>query len=173
MTYGFYIFISLFLVIIRTTVFPLFSSLSNCFDFLLPIVVYLGFFRSLREGIFGIVVFGLLMDGMSGVSFGFHLSTYVWLYVIVHTLKQFLQVKNIFMLSFMTAVGVVIENGILIIAENLFNPKLNVLKAVVKLSMVQIVLAVIIGPVFIVLIKQLHEAWVLNFQKIFSRSKEE
>ena len=113
------------------------------------------------------------MDGLSGVPIGFYTSAYVWLYVIVYALKQFLQVKNVFMLSFMTALGVVIENGILIIAENLFNPKLDVLKALVKSGVIQVITACVLGPILILVIKQVQEAWERKFQNIFSRSNEE
>lgn len=168
MTYGFYIFICLVFIIFQTTILSLFPIFQNCPDFLLPVIVYLGFFRSRRESIPVIILFGLLMDGLSGVPFGLYVSAYFWLYVVVYALKQFLQVRNVLMLSLMTASGVLIENGMLAIAENLFNPKLNVLSIVFQVSMIQVVLAIIGGPVIIIFIKQFHEVWEIRFQNVFS-----
>ena len=159
MTYGFFSIIFILFVILRTVILPFVSFFNNCFDFFLPVIVYLGFFRSFREGGPVVLLLGLLMDGLSGVNLGLHLSTYIWLYMMVCALRQLLQVKNVLMLSLIMAAGVMMENGILIIAENLLNPRLNVLKNVLAYSVVQVVWAVFLGPVIIICLKRFHDAW--------------
>ena len=81
MTYVFYIFISLVFIVAQTIIFPLFPGLNNFFDLLLTIIVYAGFFLSVREGIFIVVFIGITLDGISGVSFGRFLSAYLWLFI--------------------------------------------------------------------------------------------
>jgi cell shape-determining protein MreD len=173
MIHGFYFLICLVFVIIRTTILPL--SLLKGFDILLPVVIFLGFFRPVKEGIPVILIFGLVMDGISGPAFGFYLSAYGWLYVILQGTKQFLQVKNVLMLSLMTVAGVLLENFILnlMIVENLFHPYLSVLTGVLKIGESQAAVGMILGPVLILSMQKLHGAWHSRIFRIFAGRNEE
>lgn len=168
MAYVFYLCICLFLVIVQTTVFPLFPVLINFFDLMLPVIIYIGFFRSIRESIPVLFFFGLVMDGLSGAPFGLFFSSYIWLYVIVLLLKQVFLVKKMLLLSFVAALGVLIQNGILIVVENLFFPKLNFLVSIVSILWIELLYAIIVGPVMIIALLTFHQKWNLRLGKAFS-----
>ena len=61
MTILFYILVSLCLVLIKTTLIPALPLLNKFYDLLIPIIIYLSLFRSLREGI-PIILFKPLMQ---------------------------------------------------------------------------------------------------------------
>ncbi len=159
MTYVFYICICIFLVIVRTTVFPMFPALVGCYDLLIPVVIYMGFFRTNRESIPVLLFIGLVMDGLSGVTFGFYLSTYIWLYLIVVWLKQLFLVKNILLLSFATVLGVLMENSMLILMENLFDFRLSDISNIFKTFPKQVILGALTGPFMILFIAYLLKTW--------------
>jgi hypothetical protein len=173
MAYVFYLGICLFLVIIQTTVFPLFPVLSNFFDLMLPVIIYIGFFRSTRESIPVLILFGLVMDGLSGAPFGLFFSSYIWLYAVVLLLKQIFLVKKMLLLSFVAALGVLIQNGILIVVENLFFPKLNFLVNIVSILWIELLFAIIAGPVMIIAMLTFHQKWNLRLRRTFSRADED
>ena len=54
------------------------------------------------------------MDSVSGGPFGLYLSAYVWIYIIVRSLKSLIHLENIVFLICMGAVAVVVENAFLI-----------------------------------------------------------
>lgn len=173
MTFAFYFIVCLLLVIIRTTIFPIFASFDNFFDLYLPVIVYFGLFRSAYETIPMVVILGIVMDSLSGVPFGLHLTSYVWLFLGVFWLKQFLHVFNYFLLSLIMMLGVVIENVTLAIVVNLFNTKWHFLPAAGKVILFQILFAVILGPPAIIFIRYLHEKWNKRINIIFSRDGDE
>ncbi len=173
MTYAFYSCICLGLVVIRTTIFPIFPILDNFFDLLLPVIVYLGFFRSVRESILMLIILGIVMDSLSGVPFGLHLASYAWLFVLVKWLKQFLHISNYFLWSFVLTLGVLIENIMLTIVENLLNPGWGFLANAVEAVLIQLVLAALTGPLMILLIRSLHEIWNQRLYRIISKGSDE
>jgi hypothetical protein len=173
MAYAFYLFICLFLVIVQTIIFPLCPIFFNFFDLMLPVVIYIGFFRSIGESIPVLVFLGLVMDGLSGGPFGLFFTSYLWLYGVVLLLKQIFLVKKILLLSFVAALGVLMQNGILMAVENLFSPKLDFIVNAVNILWIELIFAIIAGPMMIIAISILHQKWNLRLWKIFSREDED
>ena len=163
MTYVFYIFISLVFIVAQTIIFPLFPVLNNFFDLLLTIIVYAGFFLSVREGIFIVVFIGITLDGISGVSFGRFLSAYLWLFIASQWLKQFLQVNNYFFLSCVMVLGVLIEAAVLIMG-GFISACWNTLKII----MFQLIFAAAVGPLTIRLIGFFNKKWEKIWRGIIS-----
>lgn len=164
MTYAFYICVSLGLIVLQTTIFPLFPILNDFFDLLLPLIVYVGFFRSVREGIIIVVIMGTSMDSISGIFFGRFLTSYLWLFIASQWLKQFLQINNYFLLSLVMILGILIETAAIIIMGGPFATDWDALKIV----MVQLFFAATAGPLIIKLIKYFHEKWNKTLHGIIS-----
>jgi len=70
MTILFYILVSMCLVLIKTTLIPELPLFDKFYDLLIPIIIYLGFFRNKREGIPICLFFGFIMDSLSGGPMG-------------------------------------------------------------------------------------------------------
>lgn len=172
MTVAFYFCICIFFVTVRTAVFSLFPALSCCYDLLIPVVIHMGFFRTNRESIPILVFIGLLMDGVSGGAFGFYLSCYFWLYLTVVLLKQLFLLKNLLLLSFVTILGVLMENGMLILMENLFEFKLSVASTVLRTVPLQVILGALIGPFMILFLEYLLKTWNSKLGKLIFRGSE-
>ena len=111
MSYGFNIGICLFLVILQTTIMPHLSVPGRFYDLLVPFIVYLGLFRSVRESLLIVVFVGFIMDNLSGAPFGLYLTTYFWLLIGVKGITLILQVGNrLFIVTLIVAAGVLMEN---------------------------------------------------------------
>jgi hypothetical protein len=66
MTILFHILASLCLVLMKTTLIPGVPMFDKFYDLLIPIIIYLGLFRSLSEGVPIIFFFGIIMDSLCG-----------------------------------------------------------------------------------------------------------
>ena len=157
---------------VRTTVFSMVPALAGCYDLLIPMVIYLGFFRKLQESIPVILFMGLVMDSLSGVTFGFYLSTYIWLYLAVLLLKQLFLVKNVLLLSFVTVLAVLMENGMLLLVENLFELSLPEISNVISRVPRQVILGALTGPFMVLSIAYLLKAWNLILGGMVFRGSE-
>ena len=115
MKYGIFIGSCLFLIILQTTICPYFNVFSGIYDLLIPFVIFICIYLPLRESLPFVLSLGLIMDNLSGSPFGLYLTFYFWLLVGVRWIITFLRVGNIFFLSLVAVVAVLIEN-ILIIA---------------------------------------------------------
>lgn len=109
MIYGYHLMICLLVIIIQTTLVAGFGP-TNMYDLLGPLVVYLGVYHRPREAIFVLVLGGLAMDGISGGVFGVHLSAYLWMYVCVRWVIQFLHVGNVILMPLLVTAGVAFES---------------------------------------------------------------
>jgi cell shape-determining protein MreD len=109
MIYGYHLLICLFLIILQTTLLAI-GSMVHLYDLLAPFVVYLGVFHLPRVAIPVIAFSGLAMDGISGGVFGVHLTAYLWMYVGVRWVIQFLQAGNVILLPLLVTAGVFFES---------------------------------------------------------------
>ena len=114
MNYCFYIAVSLFLILLQTSLLPLIPLLENVYDLLIAFVIYLGLYRPIREGLILVFLLGFLMDNLSGSPFGLYLTIYCWLFIGVKWITTLFQVGNRVLLAVVVAVGVLIANGIII-----------------------------------------------------------
>jgi hypothetical protein len=109
MIHGYHLIVCLFLIIFQTTLLQG-GGPTYLYDLLAPFVVYLGVYRLPREALPILLLGGLAMDGISGGSFGIHLTTYVWMYVGVRWAIQFLHVGNVILLPLLVSVAVAFES---------------------------------------------------------------
>jgi cell shape-determining protein MreD len=114
MTYCFHIFICLCLIVVQTTVMSYIPLFERFYDLLSPFVIYLSIFRSNRESLVIIFIFGFFMDIISGGPFGLYITAYVWLFIVVRWAITFLHIGDSLILPFVVALGVLMENLIFI-----------------------------------------------------------
>ena len=114
MNFLFYAFLSLFLVILKTTLMTYFSMFDQFYDLLIPFVFFLGLYRPAREGIPFILLLGFVLDSLSGGPFGIFMTTYFWIFVLTRWLVTFMHAGNKGLWLIAVAVGVLIENIIII-----------------------------------------------------------
>ncbi len=167
MTYLLYIIVGLFIVVSQTTLPMHFSIFESLYDLFLLSVVYLGFYRPIREGFPFVILFGFVMDGMSGGPFGLYISCYFWLYVGMLLLTRFMRVSNILILPLVVVGCVLIQNIILLGTMAIFIPEVSVPSLSYQRVIVQLIWAVVTGPIIILIFKGWHktmEKWLKTFE---------
>jgi cell shape-determining protein MreD len=161
--------IGLFLIVVQTTVMPHIPVFERFYDLLTPLVVYLSIFRPVREGTVMVLIFGFLMDNISGGPFGLYLTAYFWLFLGVRWAITFLHVGDSFLLPFVVAVGVLMENMIFLGANVMLEQNLQIAQTMVNTVVVQVLWAVFTGPFFLMLFNYSHRRWDRWTQKIFAQ----
>lgn len=169
MTYCLQIFIGLCLIVIQTTVMPHIPFLERFYDLLTPFVIYLSIFRSVRESMVIIFVFGFFMDIISGGPFGLYLTAYVWLFIGVRWAITFLHVGDSLILPFVVAAGVLIENLIFIGTSAMFSQCSQISEAIVSTIIVQVLWAIFTGPLFLMFFNYSHRRWDRWFNEILAK----
>jgi len=103
-------FVCLFLITVQTVVLTSYPVFYGFYDLLLIFVVFSSFSESLGAGLFFVIFSGLVMDSLSGGSFGVFFTTYIWLFCSIRWLVQYLHAQNILLISLLLFAGIVFEN---------------------------------------------------------------
>jgi rod shape-determining protein MreD len=159
MIYFIYIAICLGMIILQTSIMPNFPLFYHFYDLIALLVVYLGLYRPLREGIPLVVFAGLVMDSMSGGPFGLYLTTYGWIYIGVVWMGRFMRMGNRILLPAIMAVAILVENIISIGTVALLMPEARTPATVAWTVAVQILWGVCTGPILLVLFDYAHRQW--------------
>lgn len=167
MTYCLHIIICLCLVVFQTTVMPYIPLFDRFYDLLTPFIIYLSIFRPVRESIVIVLIFGFLMDNISGGPFGLYLTAYIWLFVGVRWAITFLHVGDSLLLPFVVAGGVLIENFIFVGTSAMFEAGSRLSEAVVSTIIVQVLWAIFTGPFFLMFFNYSHRRWDRWYKEIF------
>ena len=124
-----------------------------------PLIIYLGLFRTLREGIIVLVFIGVVIDILSGGPFGFFLTIYFWLFILVRWMKTFLHVGSTIILPFVVALSVLVENVAFLAISALLYPDSQVPAYAPGIISVQILWAICTGPFVIMFFNYTHKRW--------------
>lgn len=157
MTYCFYMCIFVLFVILQTVIMPCFSLFDSFYDLLVPFVIYLGLFRSVRESVPVIIAIGFVMDNISGAPLGLYLTAYLWLFAGVRWIVYVLHVGDKVLLPFVVAAGVLLENAIFMGVVGMLEPGARFSSSAFTTVMVQVLWAAGTGPIFLILINGLHQ----------------
>jgi cell shape-determining protein MreD len=168
MTILFYIMVSLCLVLVKTTLIPGMPLFEKFYDLLIPILIYLSFFRSKPEGIPIVIFFGLIMDSLCGGPMGLYLVIYIWLYIGMRWAAQYLYTGSVFLLSLAVAIGVMFEIAILLGYMAFLAPSASIPVDAFKTVVLQILWALITGPAILVIIGWAQKQLDLWRAKIFA-----
>ncbi len=167
MTVLFYILVSLCLVLVKTTLIPGMPLFEKFYDLLIPIIIYLSFFRSKLEGVPIVIFFGLIMDSLCGGPMGLYLATYIWLYIGMRWAAQFLYTGSVFLLSLAVAIGVMFEILVLLSYMAFLAPSASIPVDTLGTVILQILWALITGPMILVIIGWAQKKLDLWRAKIF------
>jgi hypothetical protein len=159
MTILFHMTLSIAIVILQTALFPSLFNFSVSFDLLLPMVIYMGLFCSVRESAIPLLFQGIVMDSLSGASLGVYTSCYIWLFAAVYWFKGFLHIRNHFLLAMIVCISVVIQHAVLVVVNDLSASGWELFFGTMRLLLVQTVLALVFGPLMILLFQELHDRW--------------
>ena len=159
MIYVFYTLIALGMMVFATTIAPHSALLANFYDPLALLVVYLGFFRPVREGLPFVLALGVVMDTLTGGIIGLYLTTYIWLYIGVAWLRTFMRVGNHLLLPIVVVAGVLIQNGVFLGYVTLLAPNTQVPRAAGSTVIAQLIWVFITGPFALAFFNFAHQRW--------------
>ncbi|RLB95699.1 MAG: hypothetical protein DRH90_25275 [Deltaproteobacteria bacterium] len=167
MTYFLYTVVCLLGVVFQTTLPMHFAMFGGMYDLFLLFVIYLGFYRTIREGFPFVIFFGLAMDALSGGPFGLYLTSYFWLYVSILGMIGFMRVGNNMILPLVVVGSILFQNIIFLGTMTLFVPEAKIPVFLYRNVLTQVLFSVITGPILILLFHRAHvvlEKWLKTFQ---------
>jgi len=167
MTYLLYTVVCLLLVVFQTTLSMHFAIFAGMYDLFLLFVVYLGFYRTIREGFPFVILFGLVMDALSGGPFGLYLTSYFWLYVCTLAMTGFMRVGNNMILPLVVVGSILFQNIIFLGTMTLFMPEAKIPAFLYRNVLTQLLWSIVTGPVLILLFHRSHvalEKWLKTFE---------
>jgi len=164
MIYFFYLTIGLCLIIIETTIIPLFPIFNRFYDLLIPLIIFLAAHKPINNGLFIIIGLGIIMDILSGGAFGIFSITYLWLFIFVRWITVFLHAHSTILLILIVAAGTIIENLFflitIVINNNILIP-IDILKTFIG----NILWAIITGPFILVTLEIINRNFNSQFIK--------
>jgi len=167
MTYFLYTVVCLLVVVFQTTLPMHFAMFGGMYDLFLLFVIYLGFYRTIREGFPFVIFFGLAMDALSGGPFGLYLTSYFWLYLSILGMIGFMRVGNNMILPLVVVGSILFQNIIFLGTMTLFVPEAKIPVFLYRNVLTQVLWSVITGPILILLFHRAHvvlEKWLKTFQ---------
>lgn len=151
--------IGFMLVIFQTAIVPRLPIIENCFDLLLPFIIYQGIFKPFRESVFLVVGVGLLMDQLSGASLGLFVVIYLWVLVSVRWGLRFLHMGNYYLVPLIVAFAVILENAFFLVARIMGAGMQGYPVTAGATVLSQVGWAIISAPLFMILLNALHHGW--------------
>ena len=109
--------IGMLLILIQSTIIPLFPILKGFYDINLPLVVFIASQLNAKVAIIIILILGYAMDILSGSAFGLYCITYIWLMIGISLITIYFHAKSTLILVFIIAMGTFIENSLFIISS--------------------------------------------------------
>ena len=169
MTYGFYIFTCLILIVLQTVIMPGLPVISSFSDLTTIFIIYLGVLRSTRESLPVVILLGVVMDNLSGTPLMVYTMAYFWLYVCVRWLSRILQVGLRFRLAFIVVLGVALETVISVVSFGGFEALSEMPSADITKITIRLLWALFLGPIMILVLQRLHRLWDHSIGKILVR----
>jgi len=167
MTYLLYIAVGLLVVVFQTTLSMHFAMFGGMYDLFLLFVIYLGFYRTIKEGFPFILLFGLFMDALTGGPFGLYLTSYFWLYMVILGMTLFMRVANNMILPLIVIGSILFQNIVFLGTMTIFTPEAELPVSSYRNVLTQILWSAFTGPVLILLFRRVHmamEKWLKTFE---------
>ncbi len=150
MTFFYHIFVGSCLFIFQSVILPYFTFSDSFYDLLVPFIIYLGSYHSVREGIPVAIFLGFIVDSFSGSYFGVYITTYTWLAISMRWISALIDMQNFGFLTLIVVIGVVIENILLFLAIMIANPEFQFSVFILGVIASQIFWAICTGPFFLI-----------------------
>ena len=155
----FFIFLTLFLVIVQTIILPGFSFFAHCFDLMIINILFLCLVSTRYTTVIAIAVIGIMMDSLSGVPFFYHLFSYLWIYILVYLVRQVLFQHSMVFILVISIVSVAVQQGLLLFSIFVRTSGQQVLEFDFGLLILQLILGFIFIPPGIWLTGVLYRIW--------------
>lgn len=159
MTYLLHALMGLALIVFQTAVRPQIGFLAGIYDVLITYVLFLGLFRPLKEALAVVLVFGFVMDSLSGGPFGLFLTAYFWLVLISRQITRFLHPENLVLRFFIVGLGVIVQNGIYIGVAMVLEDLAFAPGPIKQAAATQMLWALATGFVLVTVFRQCHRVW--------------
>ena len=157
MAYVFYIIISLVMLIFQTVILSIPLFIHASYDLMLILILYVGLFRPLSEGMAIGLLMGIFMDALSGGTFWTYTTTYFWFLVILKWMIQFLNAGSVILLPFTILLGIIFENMIFLLSSVGMDVSSWISSDTIQIICSQTVWGVVTGPAILLFIKKVHE----------------
>ncbi|MEE8397775.1 MAG: rod shape-determining protein MreD, partial [Desulfobacterales bacterium] len=131
------------------------------------LVVYLALFRPMRESFPMAIIFGFVMDSLSGGPLGLYVTTYFWSCAGILGVMTFLDIRSRFLLPMVVASVVIVENALFGAGTVMFVPDARMDDGILSTVSVQVLWAVVTGPLFIILLEAVHkrmDRWISEYR---------
>jgi cell shape-determining protein MreD len=166
MTILFYVCQCLCIVIFQSTIIPHVSMFDRLYDLLIPFVTYLGLYRPARESLPLIIIFGFIMDSLTGGAFGVYLTTYVWLYAGIRWATKLIDVRSGILILLVVSLAVLFENIVLLATFVLLKPGAQLPQSAFQVVFSQMIWAFLSGPLFLIFFDYTNKRWDLWTEKL-------
>lgn len=170
MAYLVYIPLAILLIVMQTVVLPVFFLISNSYDLLLILVLFLAFYRPHSEGVPMVIILGFLSDCFSGGPFGLFTTTYIWLYVGVKSVVQYFLVDSWFVLLAAILSGVLLEHATVWLSLIMKQSQWHLAPGSFRTAVYQIIWALLTGPLIFHMLKSFFKTWDSWFSRRFRSS---
>lgn len=157
MTYLFYFISSFIIALFQTVILVNAPFIHHVYDIILVLIIYVGLFRPVTEGIAVVFIIGIFMDGLSGSPFWVYTTTYFWLLIVVKWLIQYLNAGSIILLPFTMLIGILLENSIFLMVSKGLDLPSGLSVSDIQKIVSQIIWGTLTGPPVIMLVKKMHE----------------
>lgn len=165
----FFISLTIFLIILQTIVLPSFSWFGQWFDLLIIDVLFLSLISSHSSTIAAVILIGCIMDSISGAPFCYYIFSYLWIYIIVFLIKQFVFQKSIIFVFIISVVSVIIQQGLLLFSAFIAQGYNAIWTFNFDLLMSQIFWGFIFIPPSIWLVNIFWQNWILAMNFLQAR----
>ena len=109
----FYLFIGMFVVLLRASVFPLFLPPGFCPDLLLGLIIYLGLSENMLRAVLLALLLGGIQDAFSGTSLGLSVFVCLAILLLVRLLSEHLNVESPSLLVLLILGGTLVQKLLL------------------------------------------------------------
>lgn len=154
--YVFYTLVCLCLIILQTAIFPYITIFNNCYDLLIPFILYLAFFRPVFEAVIVTLTIAFVMDSLTGGPFGIFISIYFWFFVGTRWGMRYFHSGTTVFLPFVLGAGVLLENVTLISVSAIITKESVFPPGVAGSIAWQVLWATVTGPFIFMFIKFIH-----------------
>jgi rod shape-determining protein MreD len=135
---------------------PLFDRF---YDLLIPFVVYVGLFRTVHESMAVIILFGFVMDSLTGGPFGLYITSYFWTFISARWIIKLFHARHTLILLSVVAAAVLMQNLIFIGSLAIITQDSRFPESAFKIVSTQILWAMLTGPLFLICYGVVHQRW--------------
>lgn len=168
----FFVFTTLFFILLQTVVFPSFSWFSQSFDMIIMVVLFLSLTYSHYAVVTAIVFMGGIMDSISGMPFFLHIFSYLWIYLIVQLFKQFVFQRSVVFVLIISVVSVAVQQTLIIFSVFINQGQAAVWRMDLSLMVRQLLWGVVVIPPGVWLLNVFRQNWLV-ITRNFRRSLEQ